>query len=202
MSLSLSACAGGRRAEALVTHGRHCLPRGAPASEERWEPMRTRQFLPAVADFSFHLVPAVWPEHRCGYSNAISFGPVHSDRLDNVLPFGAQSSGSVRHALSCSLSLFRRILHDVSLSRFFARAGGRRASRRWGVAPADCSPASLDTGPVRSTAQTDHSLLRPDILTAPSCPRGFDLVAGVTRKSTASPSNLRPPSFVLVQSLQ
>jgi hypothetical protein len=60
ISLSLSTVVGGwrephRRAEALVIHGRHCLPRGASASEERWEPMRTRRSPPATADFSFQL---------------------------------------------------------------------------------------------------------------------------------------------------
>jgi hypothetical protein len=76
-----------------------------------------------------------------------------------------------------------------------SRAGGRRAPRRRGVALADCSP-------VGSTAQIDHSLLQPDILAVHSCPRGFDLVAGVTSRSTMSHSYLRPPSSVLVQILQ
>jgi hypothetical protein len=74
-----------------------------------------------------------------------------------------------------------------------------RAGRR---APADCSPASRDTGPVASAAQTDHSLLQPDILTVPFCPHGFDLVAGVTSKLTMSHSGWRHPSVAIVQILQ
>jgi hypothetical protein len=79
---------------------------------------------------------------------------------------------------------------------------GRRVPHRRGVTPADCSPESLDTGSVAFAAQTDYSLLQPDILTVPFCPHGFDLVARVTSKSTISPSNLRPPSFAFVQILQ
>jgi hypothetical protein len=47
MLLSLSARAEGMRAEALVTHGRHHLPRGALALEKRRGPTRTRQSPPA-----------------------------------------------------------------------------------------------------------------------------------------------------------
>jgi hypothetical protein len=78
----------------------------------------------------------------------------------------------------------------VAISHSVARA---RAGRR---SPTGCSPASLNTGPVESTAQTDYSILQADILAVHSCPRGFDLVAGVTNKSTTSPSHLRPPSLV------
>jgi hypothetical protein len=60
-----------------------------------------------------------------------------------------------------------------------ARPGGQDSPRRRGVAPADCSP-------VGSTARTDDSSLQPDILAVPSCPRGFDLVTGVTSRSTVS----------------
>jgi hypothetical protein len=76
------------------------------------------------------------------------------------------------------------------------------ARGRWRVAPAECPPASLDTGPVRSTAQTDHSLLQPEILPVPSRLRGFDLVTGVTSKSTMSHSYLQPLSVVVVQILR
>jgi hypothetical protein len=36
-----------RGAEALATRGRHCSPRGAPPTEERWGSMRTRRSPPA-----------------------------------------------------------------------------------------------------------------------------------------------------------
>jgi hypothetical protein len=86
-------------------------------------------------------------------------------------------------------------------SVLFVRPGAGRLPPA-GRGPANCSPASLDTGPVASAVQTDHSLLQPDILTASFCPHSFDLVAGVTNKSRMSLSHLRLTSFVFVQRLQ
>jgi hypothetical protein len=116
------------------------------------------------------------------------------------------SSGSVVRHLALFTVHFHReppgttfaYLTMFPFPAFRPRVRGVRRAPRWrGVAPADCSPASLDTGPVASTAQTDHSLLQTDILTIPSCPRGFDLVAGVTSKSTTSPSHLQHQSLFL-----
>jgi hypothetical protein len=62
------------------------------------------------------------------------------------------------------------------VNRRFLRCGFHFPPARWaggphrrGLAPVDYSPASFGTGPVGSTAQTDHSLLQPDILAVPSC---------------------------------
>jgi hypothetical protein len=46
-------------------------------------------------------------------------------------------------------------------------------------------------GPVGSAAQIHHSLLQPGILTVPSRPCGFGLVARVTSKSIPLSSNLQ-----------
>jgi hypothetical protein len=82
----------------------------------------------------------------------------------------------------------------------FRQCGGQK-----GTPPAGRGLCRLLTRILRlvaSGAQTDYSLLQPDVLTVPFCPHGFDLVARVTSKSTISPFHLRLPSFVFVQILQ
>jgi hypothetical protein len=78
-----------------------------------------------------------------------------------------------------------------------ARTRGRRA-------PIDGPKPSSHTGAIASPAGpppqgNDGS---PRGLDDPLLPRGFDLVPGVTNRSTMSHSHLQPPSVVLVQILQ
>jgi hypothetical protein len=55
---------------------------------------------------------------------------------------------------------------------------------------------------MRGVFRRELPMKRVKIRVDPLLPRGFDLVAGVTSKSTTSHSNLRPLPFVLVQILQ
>jgi hypothetical protein len=57
------------------------------------------------------------------------------------------------------------------------------------------------TNAEKLSAQTDHCYYSRTFWRSPAA-RGFDLVAGVISKSTASHSNLRPSSIVLLQILQ
>jgi hypothetical protein len=121
-----------------------------------------------------------------GFQHGRSSGASSSKRIAAVsisLPFlSAASFGS---------------FHRIPVPAFHPRAGGGRA-------PIDRSKPCSHMGAIASPAgrppEKDDG--NSGGFDDPLLPRGFDLVAGVTSRSTASHFQLRPPSFVLVQILQ
>jgi hypothetical protein len=90
----------------------------------------------------------------------------------------ARTSKSLE-ACSSRLSQCRSTAWYLTFAFRPRRAGG---PHRRGVAPADCSPAFFDAGPVRSMTQIHQSLLQSGLLVVPFCPGNFDLIAGVICK--------------------
>jgi hypothetical protein len=102
--------------------------------------------------------------------------PILSDDAGTFPPAASKMSSG-----SCATFPFRP----------FRPRGGQEGPRQLGVALPIVHRHRSTRDLCDPTAHSDHSLLQPDILAVLSCPHGFDLVAGVTSKSTVFPYHLQ-----------